>query len=580
MAEEISEISVGQFDTVSQLIASSVSLQLAVIGLIIGIIIISVVYRKFSFWVKTQKFNHVRPHVARFARKIILPFLAIALISSVNMYIQVFELFDEESTGMQLEGELAPSEVFAKMLNTLNILVIGYTISQLVPIALTKRDSSVLEREDFEAWREMRGFPDDDGDFFHKLYKWIPPKQKPDDLTDEEFNSYMQTEQGIQYLESFRTSQGNPIGSYEKNAKNPFEQWKKSERKKYEKYFNYCTSGNNASGRKLFPGVIPEEIYPIDIWREQKRNSGFDPIISGNKPPGHSRKQKEGVPKSAKQVLPILIFVGVVIGVVSWWQVDLIVLATATGGLAFGVGLALKETLENYFSYILIRKDKVVKEGDRVQLQSGYNGYVHKITPRVTYIRHGLNESVAIIPTRQLVSAEIINYTKEIKLVPAVVNVGVSYLNNPRQVTSILVKVGKRAMVEARDAKGRHLVRQNRCPYLEENKPSCGCDKDIHVDVTQPVVRFDKFNDSSLDFSMWVYVRDYGAQFKTKSDMRLIMYEEFKKYDIRIPWPIRTVYQGDEKREEQEINQLDSKRNEVMDEYGLGDLGRGESGDE
>ena len=37
MAEEITEISVGQFDTVSQLIASSVSLQLAVIGLIIGI---------------------------------------------------------------------------------------------------------------------------------------------------------------------------------------------------------------------------------------------------------------------------------------------------------------------------------------------------------------------------------------------------------------------------------------------------------------------------------------------------------------------------------------------------------------
>ncbi len=560
MADEITEISVGQFDTVSQLIASSVSLQLAVIGLVIGIIGISLVYRKFSFWVKTQKFNHVRPHVARFARKIILPFLAIALISSVNMYIQVFELFDEESMIPQVEGELAPSEVFAKMLNTLNILVIGYTISQLVPIALTKRDSSVLEREDFDAWREMRGFPDDEGDLFHKLYKWIPPQQKPDDLTDEEFATYMQSEEGLQYLESFRTSQGNPVGSYEKNVKDPFEEWKKSERKKYEKYFNYCISGNNVSGRKLFPGVIPEEIYPIDIWREQKRNSGFDPIISGNKPPGHSRKQKEGVPKSAKQVLPILIFVGVIIGVVSWWQVDLIVLATATGGLAFGVGLALKETLENYFSYILIRKDKVVKEGDRVQLESGYNGYVHKITPRVTYIRHGLNESVAIIPTRQLVSAEIINYTKEIKLVPAVVKVGVSYLNNPRQVTSILVKIGKRAMVEAIDAKGRHLVRQN--------------------DVTQPVVRFDKFNDSALDFSMWVYVRDYGAQFKTKSDMRLIMYEEFKKYDIRIPWPIRTVYQGDEKREEQEISQLDSKRKEVMDEYGMGDLGRGESADE
>ena len=153
MEDEITEISVGQFETVSQLVTSSLSLQLAFAGLLVGIIVIALVYRKFSWWVKSQKFNHTKPHVARFARKIILPFLAIALISSVNMYIQVFELFDDESLIPQVEGELAPSEVFAKMLNTLNILVIGYTISQLVPIALTKRDSSRLEREDFEAWR-------------------------------------------------------------------------------------------------------------------------------------------------------------------------------------------------------------------------------------------------------------------------------------------------------------------------------------------------------------------------------------------------------------------------------------------
>ena len=210
--DEISEISVGQFDTVSQLIASSLSLQLAVIGLIIGIFVISIVYRKFSRWVKSQKFNSTKPHVARFVRKIILPFLAIALISSVNTYIQVFELFDEEISGIPIAGELAPSEVFAKMLNTLNILVIGYTISQLVPIALTKRDSTNLEREDFEAWREMRGFVDDKEDLFHKLYKWIPPKQKPDDLTDEEFQNYTQSEDGVRYLEAFRTSKGIPIG--------------------------------------------------------------------------------------------------------------------------------------------------------------------------------------------------------------------------------------------------------------------------------------------------------------------------------------------------------------------------------
>ena len=62
--------------------------------------------------------------------------------------------------------------------------------------------------------------------------------------------------------------------------------------------------------------------------------------------------------------------------------------------------------------------------------------------------------------------------------------------------------------------------------------------------------------------------------------MRLIMYEEFKKYDIRIPWPIRTVYQGDEKKEAQEIDQLNDERNSVMEQYGLGDLGKGESSSE
>jgi hypothetical protein len=53
-----------------------------------------------------------------------------------------------------------------------------------------------------------------------------------------------------------------------------------------------------------------------------------------------------------------------------------------------------------------------------------------------------------------------------------------------------------------------------------------------------------------------------------KSEMRTIMYEEFKKYDIRIPWPIRTVYQGDEKREAEEIGKFDKMRNQVVDEYG------------
>jgi small-conductance mechanosensitive channel len=568
---------VDQFQGITQLLSSSESLQIAFTVLIIGIIGISVVYRTFSKWVKHQKFNYVRPHLSRFVRVVVLPFFAIALITSMNFYIQSFALFDENSTSDS--QKMTPNDTFAKILNTINILVIGYTIAHLIPIIITKKEKSDLEKEDFEAWKELRGFSDDDNDLFHKFYKWVPPKHTPEDMTEEVFENNLKSAEGRKFLEEFRTTKGLPIGSYEQLVKNPFEGWKNSERTKYLSYYNDCISGNNQSGKKLRPGQDVEEIYPIDTWREEKRFGGFDPIISGAKPPGHAKRKRKDLPKSISQILPLGIFVAVVIGVISWWGVDLVLLATATGGLAIGIGLALQETMQNYFAYILIRKDKIFAEGERVQLETGYNGYVHKITPRVTYVRHALNESFAVIPTRQLVNAQIINYSKEILMVPAIVDVGVSYLNNPKQVVAILVKVGKRAMKEVVDSKGKHLIRQLRCPYLDNNKPSCGCDKDIHVEVEQPIVRFNNFNDSALDFSLWVYVRSYGAQFKTKADLRMIMYEEFKKYDIRIPWPIRTIYQGDEKRESEEISKFDEQRNDVIEKYGIGDLGKGDSGD-
>jgi len=570
MVEELSEFSAGEFETVSELLASDPDLQLLMVLLGVGLAILATGYRSFGKWMYGKKFSYTRPHVARFVRSAMLAFFAIGLVTSINVFVQVME------TDAHNPSSVEALETFAKILNTINILVVGFTVSHLIPIGLNKAEKMKLEAEDFENWKDMKGFKDDEDGLFHKIFKWIPPKTPPEDLTKEMFEKNLQTKDGLNFLENYRTSKGVTIGSYEKMGKDPLEEWKKAERKKYEKYLNDCLSGNNETGRKLTLGAKPQEIYPIDLWREEKRQRGYEPIIPASKPAGHAELQEERVPKSAKQILPIGIFVGTVIGVVGWWGVDLFVLATATGGMALGVGLALKETMENYFAYILIRKDKIFTEGDRVQLESGYNVLVHRITPRVTYVRHGLNESLAIIPTRQLVSAEIINYTKEIKLVPAIVDVGVSYLNDPKQVAAILVNVGKRALIEVKDSNGHHVARQTRCPYLDQNKPSCGCDKDIHVDIAQPTVRFNKFNDSSLDFAVIVYVRDYGSQFKMKSDMRVIMYEEFKKYDIRVPWPIRTVYQGDEKREADEIAEHEDKRKQVVDEFGIGDVASAE----
>lgn len=573
--DQVVESSTGQIGTLIELLSSSLSLQIAFSVLVVGLVIIGAVYKKFRQWTRTKKFSYSKPLLAEFIRRMVLPFLALALITSINFYIQTFELFEAHNIPDD-PNVLTPAESFAKLLNSLNILVIAYTMGHIITLILQKREMLLEEKEDFKAWKEMGGFKDDKDDLFHKCFRWIPPKNPPEDIDRTEFDRLLNTEEGRKYLENFTTVSGVRIGSYEQLVKNPFNVWKKSEQAKYEEYFQDCITGNNESGRQLLLGQIPDEIYEIDIWREEKRQIHYEPIIPGAKPPGYSEKKREMIAKSFRDFIPMGVFLSALIGIVAWWGVDLFVLATASGGIAIGVGFALQETFQNYFAYLMIRKDKIMTEGDRIKLASGYLGYVHKVTSRVTYIRHPLNESIAIIPTRQLVTTEIVNYTKEFEIVPAQVDVGVSYLNDPKQVASILVKVGQRALREVIDSKGKHLAVQTKCPYLDENRPSCGCDKKFILDLEQPMVRFNNFNDSSLDFALWIYVRDWGAQFKMKSDMRIMIYEEFKKYDIRIPWPIRTIYQGDEKRETEEINKLDTERKGVIEKYGIGDLSKGE----
>ncbi|MDC3292609.1 mechanosensitive ion channel protein MscS, partial [Nitrosopumilus sp.] len=69
MAEgDISQISVGEFDTVSQLLASSESLQLAFIIMIVGIIMIVAAYRTFSSLIKSKKIFYTRPHLSKFVQ--------------------------------------------------------------------------------------------------------------------------------------------------------------------------------------------------------------------------------------------------------------------------------------------------------------------------------------------------------------------------------------------------------------------------------------------------------------------------------------------------------------------------------
>src|SRR3989338_10861084 len=120
----MAEVFAGQIGTFIELLSSSLSLQVAFVVLVIGLIILGTVYTKFRQWTRTKKFSYSKPILAEIIRRAVLPILALALISSINIYIQTFELFDEsnEISTEQPNADLTPEETFAKLLNSMNIL--------------------------------------------------------------------------------------------------------------------------------------------------------------------------------------------------------------------------------------------------------------------------------------------------------------------------------------------------------------------------------------------------------------------------------------------------------------------------
>ena len=132
MAEELSEFSAGEFQTVSELLASDGSLQALMVGLVLGLGLLASIYRWLGIWMRGRTFSYTRPHVARFTRSAMLAFFAIGLVTSINLYTQWVDITD--SVNPTSDEAL---ETFAKILNTINILVIGYTVSQLIPVSYT-----------------------------------------------------------------------------------------------------------------------------------------------------------------------------------------------------------------------------------------------------------------------------------------------------------------------------------------------------------------------------------------------------------------------------------------------------------
>jgi small-conductance mechanosensitive channel len=188
-----------------------------------------------------------------------------------------------------------------------------------------------------------------------------------------------------------------------------------------------------------------------------------------------------------------------------------LITALGVGGLA--VALALQPTLSNLFAGIQIIASKQLEVGDYVELDTGQRGYVTDISWRNTKIRE-IPNNIVVVPNARLADAIVTNFNQPQKELSFQVECGVGYESNLERVEQIAIDVAKQVL------------------------------KDVQGGLSdfQPFVRFYAFGESSIDFKVFLKVKEYVNQFLARHEYIKALHKRFNEEGINIPFPIRTVH--------------------------------------
>lgn len=208
------------------------------------------------------------------------------------------------------------------------------------------------------------------------------------------------------------------------------------------------------------------------------------------------------------QFIRYLIFIFVVIYTLHVSGVNMTPILTASAALLVGLGFALQQLFQDIISGVLMILDQSLHVGDIVEVD-GKVGKVQEIKLRTTRVVTR-NDRVMVIPNHKFMMETLFNWTQNSTINREQVDVGVAYGSD--------VDMVRKVLLECADA----------APGV--------------LDTPKPIVLFEDFADSSLNFSLYFYV-DNGMQSPNiKSELRFRIDKAFKENKITIPFPQRDIH--------------------------------------
>lgn len=195
----------------------------------------------------------------------------------------------------------------------------------------------------------------------------------------------------------------------------------------------------------------------------------------------------------------------------SYAGLDITNLAIVAGALSVGIGFGLQSIVNNFVSGLILLVERPIKVGDWIQVGTN-QGYVRKISVRSTEVETFDRASI-IVPNSELISGAVINLTHRNALGRLSIAVGTSYDCDPEVVQKLLLRVADES------------------PLVAKHPAALAV--------------FENFGESSLDFTLRVYLSDINKGLSTQSQLRTAIWKAFREEGIEIPFPQRDLHLRD-----------------------------------
>nr|WP_256969526.1 mechanosensitive ion channel domain-containing protein [Crenothrix polyspora] len=187
----------------------------------------------------------------------------------------------------------------------------------------------------------------------------------------------------------------------------------------------------------------------------------------------------------------------------SWSQVQWLVAA-----LSVGLGFGLQEIFANLVSGIILLFERPIRVGDTVTI-GAVSGKVSRIQMRATTLID-FDQKEHIVPNKTFITSQLVNWTLTDAITRIVIPISIAYGSDVELVHSVLLKTTQETSL-----------------ILKEPAPS---------------VIFTGFGESSLNFSIRIYVGELASRLAATHDLHIRLEKALRENNISIPYPQQDVH--------------------------------------